>query len=103
MGESAKTRSTVMIKPIALSATHMECRSLNESVPVLTDLLAFEKIGELPGEVILKHPNTDWVLYVHESGGEAAVKPVHNHWGERVQTYEEVEAGYEYLIMKKEK
>ena len=50
-----------MIKPIALSATHMECRSLEESVPVLTDLLAFEKLTEKPGEVKLKHPNTDWV------------------------------------------
>ena len=35
-----------MIKPIGLSATHMECRSLAESVPVLTDLLAFEKLAE---------------------------------------------------------
>ena len=48
-----------MIKPIALSATHMECQSLKETVPVLTDLLAFEKLAENPGEVKLKHPNTD--------------------------------------------
>ena len=75
-----------MIKPIALSATHMECRSLEESVPVLTDLLAFEKLTEKPGEVKLKHPNTDWVLYVHETGGEAPVKQMHNHWGVRVAT-----------------
>jgi len=92
-----------MIQPIALSATHMECRSLNESVPVLTDLLAFQKIGEQPGEVKLKHPNTDWVLYVHESGGEAAVKQMHNHWGVRVQTNEEVDAAYEYMSKNKEK
>ena len=39
-----------MINPIALSATHMECSSLQESVPVLTDLLAFEKLEEKPGE-----------------------------------------------------
>ena len=54
-----------MINPIALSATHMECSSLQESVPVLTDLLAFEKLEEKPGEAKLKHPNTDWLLYVH--------------------------------------
>jgi predicted lactoylglutathione lyase len=92
-----------MIKPIALSATHMECRSLNESVPVMTDLLAFEKIGEGPGEVRLKHPNTDWVLHVHESGGAAPVKQMHNHWGVRVQTNEEVDAAYEYLTKNKER
>ena len=63
-----------MIKPIALSATHMECQSLKETVPVLTDLLAFEKLAEGPGEVKLKHPNTDWLLYVHETGGEARGK-----------------------------
>ena len=51
-----------MIKPIALSATHMECQSLKETVPVLTDLLAFEKLAEGPGEVKLKHPNTDLVI-----------------------------------------
>lgn len=92
-----------MIKPIALSATHMECRSLKESVPVLTDLLAFEKIAEAPGEVKLKHPNTDWVLYVHESGSQAPVKQMHNHWGVRVATTQEVDAAYEHLTANKEK
>ncbi len=92
-----------MIKPIALSATHMECRSLDESVPVLTDLLAFEKLTEKPGEVKLKHPNSDWVLYVHETGGEAPVKQMHNHWGVRVATTGEVDAAYDYLASKKEK
>jgi catechol 2,3-dioxygenase-like lactoylglutathione lyase family enzyme len=92
-----------MIKPIALSATHMECRNLKESVPVLTDLLAFEKLAESPGEAKLKHPNTDWVLYVHESGSEAPVKQMHNHWGVRVATSQEVDAAYEYLAANKEK
>ncbi len=92
-----------MIKPIALSATHMECQSLKESVPVLTDLLALEKLAEKPGEVKLKHPNTDWVLYVHETGGEAPPKQMHNHWGVRVATTGEVDAAYEYLKANKEK
>lgn len=92
-----------MIKPIALSATHMECRSLQESLPVLTDLLAFEKIAEGPGEATLKHPNTDWRLIVHESGTEAPAKQMHNHWGVRVMSNEEVDAAYEYLNQNKEK
>ena len=41
-----------MIKPIALSATHMECRNLRESMAVLIDLLAFEKVGFQDGEVL---------------------------------------------------
>ena len=92
-----------MIKPIALSATHMECQSLKQTVPVLTDLLAFEKLAEGPGEVKLKHPNTPWLLYVHETGGEAATKQMHNHWGVRVATTGEVDAAYEYLKANKEK
>ena len=92
-----------MIKPIALSATHMECQSLKQTVPVLTDLLAFEKLAEGPGEVKLKHPNTPWLLYVHETGGEAATKQMHNHWGVRVATTGEVDTAYEYLKANKEK
>jgi hypothetical protein len=72
-------------------------------VPVLTDLLAFEKLAEGPGEVKLKHPNTPWLLYVHETGGEAATKQMHNHWGVRVGSTGEVDAAYEYLKSNKEK
>ncbi|MGH7826507.1 MAG: VOC family protein [Candidatus Binatia bacterium] len=92
-----------MIKPIALSATHMECGSLKESLPVLTDLLAFEKIAEAPGEATLKHPNTDWRLVVHESGSGAPIKQMHNHWGVRVATTQEVDAAYAHLTANKEK
>ncbi|HEX2242223.1 MAG TPA: VOC family protein [Gammaproteobacteria bacterium] len=91
------TVATGMIKPIALSATHMECRNLRESIAVLTDLLAFEKIAENPGEAILKHPNTHWLLVVHEAGPNAPTKQMHNHWGVRVATMEEVDRAYEYL------
>ena len=86
-----------MIKPIALSETHMECRSLKESLPVLTDLLAFEKVAERPGEATLKHPNTHWLLVVHEAGPDAPTKQMHNHWGVRVATNDEVDKAYEYL------
>ena len=91
-----------MIKPKALSATHMECRDLKETIPVLTDLLAFEKISEGSGEATLKHPNTDWLLVVHEAGREAPAKQMHNHWGVRVATNQEVDAAYEYLAAHKE-
>ena len=86
-----------MVKPIALSATHMECRNLQESMAVMTDLLAFERISEKPGEVTLKHPNSHWLLVLHDAGPDAPAKPMHNHWGVRVMTTEEVDKAYEYL------
>jgi len=92
-----------MLHPIALANTHMECRYLNETLPVLTDLLAFEKMAEVPGEATLKHPNTDWLLIVHEGGEGASVKEMHNHWGVRVAKKQEVDAAYEYLNAHKEK
>ena len=90
-----------MIKPIALSTTHMECRNLRESMAVMTDLLAFEKISEKPGEATLKHPNSPWQLVLHEAGPDAPAKPMHNHWGVRVMTTEEVDRAYEYLTAHK--
>ncbi|MEX0802968.1 MAG: VOC family protein [Candidatus Binatia bacterium] len=86
-----------MIKPVALAATHMECRNLQESMAVMTDLLAFETISEKPGEAILKHPNTHWLLVLHEAGPDAPAKQMHNHWGVRVATIQEVDKVYEYL------
>lgn len=92
-----------MIRPIALGNTHMECRYLRETIPVMTELLAFEKAAERPGEATLKHPNTDWLLVVHEAGADAPVKQMHNHYGVRVATNQEVDAAYEYLVAHKEK
>jgi catechol 2,3-dioxygenase-like lactoylglutathione lyase family enzyme len=90
-----------MIKPLTLFATHMECRNLGESMVVMTDLLAFEKISEKPREAILKHPNTDWLLVLHDAGPDAPAKQMHNHWGVRVMTAEEVDRAYEYLTAHK--
>jgi catechol-2,3-dioxygenase len=81
----------------------MECRSLAETVPVLTDFLAFEKISEGAGEATLKHPNTDWILIVHEGGGDEAVKQMHNHFGVRVARNAEVDAAASYLKAHKDK
>jgi len=92
-----------MLRSIGLTETHMECRSLKDSVPVATDLLAFEKIGERPGEVTLKHPNTDWLLTMHDAGPDAPAKMMHNHWGVRVASPAEVDAAYEYLTANKQK
>lgn len=91
-----------MIKPLALSTTHMECRNLQDSMAVMIDLLAFEKLSEKPGEATLKHPNSPWVLALHEAGPEAPAKPMHNHWGVRVQTTAEVDKAHEYLTAHKE-
>ncbi|HEX2227539.1 MAG TPA: VOC family protein [Candidatus Binatia bacterium] len=90
-----------MINPLGLSATHMECRNLPESMAVMTDLLAFEKIAEHPGEATLKHPNTEWRLILHDGGPEAPAKQMHNHWGVRVRTAEEVDRAYAYLTAHK--
>lgn len=91
-----------MIKPSALARTHMECRNLRESLAVMTDLLAFEKLSEGAGEATLKHPNSPWVLVAHEAGSDAPAKPMHNHWGVRVTTKEEVDHAYDYLTVHKE-
>ncbi len=53
---------------------------------VMIDLLAFEKISEKAGEATLKHPNSPWLLVLHEAGPDAPTKPMHNHWGVRVST-----------------
>ena len=86
-----------MIRPTALSATHMECRNLKDSLAVMTDLLAFEIIAEKSREATLKHPNTDWLLVLHEAGADAPTKQMHNHWGVRVATTQEVDRAYQYL------
>ena len=91
-----------MIKPIALSATHMECRDLRESMDVMIDLLAFVKVSEKPGEATLKHPNSPWLLVLHEAGPDAPAKPMHNHWGVRVRTTDEVDRAYAYLTAHKQ-
>jgi catechol 2,3-dioxygenase-like lactoylglutathione lyase family enzyme len=91
-----------MITPTALSATHMECRNLQESMAVMIDLLAFVKVFEKPGEVTLKHPNTPWLLVLHDAGPDAPTKQMHNHWGVRVASLQEVDKAYAYLKEHKE-
>lgn len=91
-----------MIKPVALAKTHMECRNLQDSMAVMIDLLAFEKVSEAAGQATLKHPNSPWLLVMHEAGPDAPAKPMHNHWGVRVMTTQEVDNAYQYLLTHKE-
>ena len=83
-----------MINPTALKRGHYECRSLDDTVPVLTDLLAFEVVRQGEGQATVKHPNTDWELMVHEGAPEAVDKPHLHHYGVRVESLEEVNAAY---------
>jgi len=90
-----------MITPVGLITGHYECRSLKETVTVLSHLLALEVAREADGEVTMKHPNTDWLLVVHEGGPDAPDKPRFNHYGVRVTTNQEVNRAHQYLEGKK--
>jgi hypothetical protein len=63
-----------MLKTTGLVAGHYECRSLDETLPVFTDLMAMKVIERKPGEATVKHPHTDWKLIVHEGGPSAPEK-----------------------------
>ncbi|HEX7229674.1 MAG TPA: VOC family protein [Candidatus Binatia bacterium] len=91
-----------MLKTTGLIAGHYECRSLAETLPVFTDLLAMEVERKQGGEAILKHPNTEWRLIIHESGPDAPEKGFDNHYGFRVARHEEVEAAWRYIEAHKE-
>ena len=86
-----------------LVAGHYECRSLAETLPVFTDLLAMEIVEQKAGEATLEHPNTDCRLIVHEGGADAPEKGFDNHYGFRVAHHEEVEAAWKYIEANKEK
>jgi len=92
-----------MLKTIGLIEGHYECRSLDETLPVFTDLLAMEIVERKAGQATIKHPNTDWRLIVHEGGPGAPEKTFDNHYGLRVATHTEVEAAWEYVEAHKDK
>ena len=91
-----------MLKTTGLIRGHYECRSFDQTLPILNDLLALEVVGENAGDKILKHPNTDWRLICHENGPDAPIKPMRNHYGVRVTANAEVDRATEYLERKKE-
>jgi catechol 2,3-dioxygenase-like lactoylglutathione lyase family enzyme len=89
-----------MLKPMGLTHGHYECRRFDDTIPILKDLLAFEVVKEGGETMTMKHPNTGWLLVVHESGPDAPDKPRLNHYGVRVATNQEVDAAREYLLSK---
>jgi catechol 2,3-dioxygenase-like lactoylglutathione lyase family enzyme len=98
---SSPSRS--VIQPTGLVHGHSECRDLDETIPVLSHVLALELIDRGDGEAVLKHPNTGWRLILHESGPEGPDKPERNHYGVRVSNNQEVDNAYQYLLAQKEK
>ena len=86
-----------LLAPESLSYGHYECRSLDETLPVFTDLLASEVVRREDGAAVVQHPNTPWSLIVHEGGPEAPVKPHANHYGFRVSEHTEIDAAAAYL------
>src|SRR5438105_11313875 len=92
-----------MLKPIGLTHGHYECRKLEETLPVLTELCAMKVVERGDGEAILRHPNTAWNLVVHEGGKDAPDKPHNNHYGFRVASLEEIDAAWTYLDANKER
>ena len=92
-----------MLKLEGLIHGHYECRSLDETLPVFVDLLAAEVVDRRDGMAVVKHPNTGWLLVVHEGGPDAPDKPHGNHYGFRVADHTEIEAAWEYIDRHKER
>jgi len=90
------------VESLGIVKGHYECNYLEQTVPVLSELLALEVVDRGDKEVTMKHPNTDWLLVVHESGPNVPDKPFRNHYGVRVTDNREVDRAHEYLMAKKE-
>ena len=58
-----------MIKPVALVNGHYECASSEQSVPILEELLSLEVVSRDREQLIMKHPNTEWLIILHENAG----------------------------------
>src|SRR5207249_11191736 len=86
-----------MLKPVGLINGHYECRSLDETLPIFTDLLALEVMERKEKEAIVKHPNTERRLIVHDGRPNAANQPHSNHYVFRVGTSIQIPKPYEYL------
>jgi len=97
------TANSSILKPTGLVHGHTEVRFLDDTIPALTQVLALELIERRGHEAVLKHPNTDWRLIVHEGGEEVKDKPERNHYGVRVANNQEVDHAYQYLLAHKEK
>ena len=90
-----------MMRTAGLIAGHYECRLFDETIPILTDILALEVMTNSNSEMILRHPNTPWRLIAHQGGPNAPDKPLRNHYGVRVANNAEVDRAFDYLEAKK--
>jgi catechol 2,3-dioxygenase-like lactoylglutathione lyase family enzyme len=92
---------------VGLTHGHFECRSLEETLPIFTDLLAMKVVERTgignAGQATVEHPNTAWRLVLHEGGPGAPDKPHNNHYGVRVARPDEVDAAYRYIEANKER
>jgi catechol 2,3-dioxygenase-like lactoylglutathione lyase family enzyme len=91
-----------VIQPTGLVHGHSECRYLDETIPVLSHVLALEVIDRRDSQAAMKHPNTGWKLILHEGGPDVKDKPERNHYGVRVSNNLEVDKAYQYLLANKE-
>lgn len=57
-----------MLRPVALTHGHYECRRLDETLPVFTDLLAMQVLERDREHAVVQQPNTERKLVVHDSG-----------------------------------
>jgi catechol 2,3-dioxygenase-like lactoylglutathione lyase family enzyme len=89
------------IESLGITKGHYECNFLDETVSVLSHLLGLEVVERRGKQATMKHPNTEWLLVVHESGPDAPEKPFRNHYGVRVTNNEEVDRAYQYLMARK--
>jgi hypothetical protein len=92
-----------VIQPTGLVHGHSECRYLDETIPVLSHVLALELIDRRDDQATMKHPNTGWKLILHEGGPDVKDKPERNHYGVRVSNNQEVDNAYQYLLANKER
>ena len=92
-----------VIQPTGLVHGHADCRYLDETIPVLSHVLALELIDRRNGKATMKHPNTGWKLILHEGGPDVKDKPERNHYGVRVSNNVEVDNAYQYLLTNKER
>jgi catechol 2,3-dioxygenase-like lactoylglutathione lyase family enzyme len=102
MSFAVKVAAHSVVRPLAISHGHYECRDLDETVPILRHLLALEIVERGADSIILKHPNTEWLLVVHRGPPDAPDKPQRNHYGVRVANNAEVDRAYDYLLAKKQ-
>jgi catechol 2,3-dioxygenase-like lactoylglutathione lyase family enzyme len=86
-----------LLKPVGLIHGHYECRSLDDTLPLFTDLLACDVLQHDGAMAAVRHPNTDWTLVMHEAGPGAPDKPHGNHYGFRVADHREIEAAWKYI------